>query len=86
MNYEENRSRKERKALIRLLERMFITVKDALYTMEFDDDSVNLVIYRKEKKYKYHVRIDVTPYRAYKDSKIDIDTNERVESDGTDGN
>lgn len=52
---------KLRKGLVKILENMFIKAKDVLYTVPFED-TVCFEIKRKNKKLRYHLKLEVLPF------------------------
>ena len=53
---------KKRKALAKRLQNMVDKARTLIYTHEFHDDKPNFVIKRKDTKFGYTLRVDVTPF------------------------
>ena len=52
---------KLRKGLAKILEDMFIKAKDVLYTVPFED-KIWFEVKRKNKKLRYHLKIEIIPF------------------------
>lgn len=55
--------RTARKAIVKKIKEITNIANDVLYTYDFNDEPINFSVNRKLAKQRYHIRLDVTPFK-----------------------
>lgn len=58
-----NDSGNARKAIAKKIKEITDIANDVLYTYDFNNEPINFVVNRKLAKQRYHIRLDVTPFK-----------------------